>query len=38
MPNEVQLRLPAKIYAGGWVDVELVVTDENLIIGKQKIA
>jgi taxis protein CheF len=38
MTNEIQLRTPAKIYAGGWVGVELVITDDNLIIGKQKIS
>lgn len=38
MTNKVHLRTPVKIYTEGWVDTELVVTDDSLIIGKQKIS
>jgi helix-turn-helix protein len=38
MTNKVHLRAPVKIYDGGWVDVELVVTDSSLFIGKQNIS
>ena len=37
MTDKVHLRTPVKMYDGGWVDTELIVTDENLIIGKEKI-
>jgi helix-turn-helix protein len=38
MTNKVHIQTPVKVYADGWVNAELVVTDENLIIGKQKIS
>jgi helix-turn-helix protein len=38
MTDKVHLRIPVKIYAEGWVDAELVVTDDSLTLGKQKIA
>jgi len=38
MTNKVHLRTPVKIYTEGWVDTELVITDDSLIIGKQKIS
>ena len=38
MPNKIQLRIPAKIFADRWVDAELILTDDNLILGKQKIS
>ncbi len=38
MTDKVHLRTPVKIYTGGWVDAELVVTDDSIIIGKQKIS
>jgi taxis protein CheF len=38
MTAKVHLRTPVKIYTEGWVDAELVVTDDSLIIGKQKIS
>ncbi len=38
MTDKVHLRTPVKIYAAGWVDAELIVTDSSLIIGKQKIS
>ncbi|MDQ1252610.1 MAG: taxis protein CheF [Euryarchaeota archaeon] len=38
MSSKVHLRTPAKIYNEGWVDTELVVTNESLFIGKQKIS
>jgi len=37
MTDKVHLRAPIKIYDGGWVDVELVVTDSSLVIGKRNI-
>ena len=37
MTNKVHLRTPVNIYDEGWVNSELVVTDDSLIIGKQKI-
>lgn len=38
MTNKVHLRTPVKIYTEGWVDTELVVTDDSLTVGKQKIS
>jgi taxis protein CheF len=38
MTEKVHLRTPVKIYSEGWVDTELVITDNSLIIGKQKIS
>jgi len=38
MTDKVHLRTPVKIYTEGWVDTELVVTDDSLIIGKQKVS
>jgi len=38
MTEKVHLRAPIKTYDGGWVDVELVVTDNNLFIGKKNIS
>lgn len=37
MTEKVHLRAPIKTYDGEWVDVELVVTDKNLVIGKRNI-
>ncbi|AKB37562.1 hypothetical protein MSSAC_2972 [Methanosarcina siciliae C2J] len=37
MTEKVHLRVPIKTYDGGWADVELVVTDNNLVIGKRNI-
>jgi helix-turn-helix protein len=37
MTEKVHLRAPIKIYDGRWVDVELVVTDSDLVIGKRNI-
>ena len=37
MTDKVHLRAPVKIYDGRWVDVELVVTDSSLVIGKRNI-
>ncbi|KKH99750.1 hypothetical protein EO95_03600 [Methanosarcina sp. 1.H.T.1A.1] len=37
MTDKVHLRAPVKTYDGGWVDVELIVTDNSLIIGKRDI-
>jgi helix-turn-helix protein len=37
MNDKVHLRTAVKIYSAGWVDTELTVTDNSLIIGKQKI-
>lgn len=37
MTNKVQLRTPIKIYAGGWVNAELVITDSSIIIGNQQL-
>ncbi|MFA7036923.1 MAG: CheF family chemotaxis protein, partial [Methanosarcina sp.] len=38
MTDKVHLRAPVKIYDDGWVDVELVVTDSSLVIGKRNIS
>ena len=38
MTGKVHLRTPVKIYTEGWVDTELVVTDDSIFIGKQKIS
>lgn len=38
MSGKVHLRTPVKIYTDGWVDTELIVTDDSIIIGKQKIS
>ncbi len=38
MTDKVHLRTPVKIYSAGWVDSELVITDSNLMIGKQKVS
>lgn len=38
MSGKVHLRTPVKIYTEGWVDTELVVTDDSIFIGKQKIS
>lgn len=37
MTDKVHLRTPIKVYAAGWVDSVLTVTDNSLIIGKQNI-
>lgn len=37
MTDKVHLRAPIKIYDGGWVDLELVITDSSLVIGKRSI-
>jgi helix-turn-helix protein len=37
MTDKIHLRAPIKIYDGGWVDVEFVVTDTSLAIGKRNI-
>lgn len=37
MNSKVHLRTPVKIYTERWVDTELVVTDDSIIIGKQNI-
>lgn len=37
MTDKVHLRTPIKMYDGGWVDVELVVTDSSMVIGKRSI-
>ncbi|MCQ1535950.1 hypothetical protein FTO70_09715 [Methanosarcina sp. KYL-1] len=37
MTDKVHLRTPVKVYNGGWVDTELVITEDSLIIGKQKV-
>ncbi|WP_269849382.1 hypothetical protein [Methanosarcina horonobensis] len=37
MTDKVHLRTPVKTYDnGGWVDVELIITDSDLVIGKKK--
>lgn len=38
MSDKIHLKAPVKIYNEGWVDTELVVTNESLLIGKQKIS
>jgi len=37
MTTKIHLRTPVKIYANGWLDAELVITEASLIIGKQNI-
>lgn len=37
MTDKVHLRAPIKTYDNGWVDVELVVTDNSIVIGKRNI-
>jgi taxis protein CheF len=37
MTTKVHLRTPVKIYANGWVNAELVITDASIIIGKQQL-
>jgi len=37
MTDKVHLRTPVKIYADGWVNAELVITDTSIIIGRQQI-
>ncbi|MDD3042517.1 MAG: CheF family chemotaxis protein [Methanosarcinaceae archaeon] len=38
MSDKIHLRTPVGIYEGKWVDTELIVTDDTLLIGKKKIA
>lgn len=37
MTDKVHLRTPIKVYSEGWVDSVLIITDSNLVIGKQTI-
>lgn len=37
MTEKIHLKTPAKLYDGKWIDAELVLGDENLVIGNKRI-